>query len=754
MANADLAAALHSCGRSGEALPPALRAVSWLESTTDGGARLRALKNLSIIAGASGSHALAISAAEAAVGLAERQGEPSARFAANAALNDALLRAGRVEDAARNWKSLLLAGNRLSETQRAQGIGSLGQCLSQLGDYDGAESAFESAAREFATQGLPERLLAIRISLANTLRYAGRLREAIAVAARCEIESRASPGLRPYALFELGASLGATRALDAAATLLAYVATEAHASGSPDLEIAALTHEAIARYRLTQFDDARRRSSSALDAVLQTMADLSDDMSTSGRAQREDLSAVHVAACRSAGTFALALGIERCRAVGLLTSIGGARASRASDRTAELQELAERAKRAADELGQEVTRHAEAGDLKGDALWALKRRAADALAAADAARERVQREKGLHAAVAPTSFAGPAEVRALLRPGQVFVSICTLDDTAFALVCDRAHDEPRYVDLGETRVFVAACKELREAALNDEPGAEAKARLVGDSLLRRLALPPSTTSVVLSVDAELADVPFGAIAASHPTPLAVAMMPSATVWQALRAYPIVKDRPPVVAGISDYGFEYAETTRRVYLSGGRLASLPTAVTEANAAAGANGVLLTNERATEPAVRTAMQDEAGWDVIHVVCHGIVHPKVPALSGLALRPAGTDDGFFDVREVLDLRVRTNLVVLAACQTGLGKVYAGEGIWGLGRAFMLAGAPRVLVSLWKVDDAATTALMSAFHDGRRAGLASADALRRAQDHVRETREWAHPRYWAAWQLWGLPD
>ena len=119
-----------------------------------------------------------------------------------------------------------------------------------------------------------------------------------------------------------------------------------------------------------------------------------------------------------------------------------------------------------------------------------------------------------------------------------------------------------------------------------------------------------------------------------------------------------------------------------------------------------------------------------------------------------------------------LRTDLTVLSACQTGRGKFVRGEGVMSLTRAFMFAGAPRVIVSLWGVEDAATAFLMRAFYRERNAGRGTAAALRLAQiavrDHeVEETtsepgkppqthkvRPWSDPTYWAAWVLWGLPD
>ena len=76
------------------------------------------------------------------------------------------------------------------------------------------------------------------------------------------------------------------------------------------------------------------------------------------------------------------------------------------------------------------------------------------------------------------------------------------------------------------------------------------------------------------------------------------------------------------------------------------------------------------------------------------------------------------------------------------------------GLLRAFMFAGAPRVIVSLGKVDDRATSVLMRRFHERWEAGVPAARALREAQEHVRAQPGWEHPYYWATWCLWGLPE
>jgi hypothetical protein len=110
----------------------------------------------------------------------------------------------------------------------------------------------------------------------------------------------------------------------------------------------------------------------------------------------------------------------------------------------------------------------------------------------------------------------------------------------------------------------------------------------------------------------------------------------------------------------------------------------------------------------------------------------------------------DGFLDLHEVYTLDLaRADLVVLSACQTQLGAHSGGDDIIGLNRAFIYAGAPSVIASLWSVNDEATSLLMTAFHTHLKQGMGKARALKAAQAETRT--KYAHPYYWAAFVLTG---
>jgi CHAT domain-containing protein/Tfp pilus assembly protein PilF len=191
---------------------------------------------------------------------------------------------------------------------------------------------------------------------------------------------------------------------------------------------------------------------------------------------------------------------------------------------------------------------------------------------------------------------------------------------------------------------------------------------------------------------------------------------------------------------------------------GPIHRLPFTRREANAIVAAAGASRSLEALDFKASRNTAtsQELAQYQVVHFATCGLVNPQHPELSGLVLslvdQHGKAQDGFLSLAEISNLDLPAKLVVLSASETGLGKRVDGEGLIGLTRGFMYAGASRVVSSMWKVDDAATAELMQHFYEAmEKEGMTPAAALRKAQFEMWEQKRWKAPYYWAAFQLQG---
>src|SRR5262249_42644834 len=160
---------------------------------------------------------------------------------------------------------------------------------------------------------------------------------------------------------------------------------------------------------------------------------------------------------------------------------------------------------------------------------------------------------------------------------------------------------------------------------------------------------------------------------------------------------------------------------------------------------------------EASRQLAASGELGkYRIVHFATHGLINSEHPELSGLVLSLVDENgkpqDGFLRMSEIFNLEMPADLVVLSACQTALGKEVKGEGLVGLTRGFMHAGAQRVVASLWQVDDLATAELMKRFYSGMlKENLRPAAALREAQIEMSGSSRWSSPYYWAGFVIQG---
>jgi CHAT domain-containing protein/tetratricopeptide (TPR) repeat protein len=195
-------------------------------------------------------------------------------------------------------------------------------------------------------------------------------------------------------------------------------------------------------------------------------------------------------------------------------------------------------------------------------------------------------------------------------------------------------------------------------------------------------------------------------------------------------------------------------SRSVFVSGdGQIRPLKDTQVEANAlkADFPDAVIYTGKEAQEA---TAKQEAGRFRYLHFATHGLLNDAAPLMSSVVLAqppPGSEEDQFLTAREIFDLNLTAELVVLSACDTARGEKQAGEGVVGLTWALFAAGAPTQVVSQWAVYDLSTAELMKQFYARLKQGQAKGAALRGAALALRQDRQYSHPFYWAPFILMG---
>ena len=332
-------------------------------------------------------------------------------------------------------------------------------------------------------------------------------------------------------------------------------------------------------------------------------------------------------------------------------------------------------------------------------------------------------------------------LRRLLASDEALIDFTVLDSSVIAIVARRSGIDLVRLSVSPSRVTTWA--ERLRRPLVSTPGGRidlAHARFdaaVAESLYVGLFAPAErllagVTRLAIVPDGALWYLPFAALAPKRSSYLVeryeIRMLPSATFLGG--SEPTAPLRP---------GFRVDAMTYSVAGGSNEIHAIETVLGQARV------VRRDGSSATE---RAALGANA--EVLHIAAHGIVDDRDALASHLRLAPSGTDDGLLHLSEVTASRMKPRLIVLTACEAVNGRLYAGEGLVGLARAFLMSGARQVIASQWPVD-ASAGQLTSVFYRELARGLSPSAALRTAQRSMLQNRTTSHPIHWAGFVAFG---
>jgi CHAT domain-containing protein/Tfp pilus assembly protein PilF len=321
-------------------------------------------------------------------------------------------------------------------------------------------------------------------------------------------------------------------------------------------------------------------------------------------------------------------------------------------------------------------------------------------------------------------------------------------------------------------------REFQKLILNPEPlwekleSSETKLKAVSKELYRILVKPAASQiankqRLVIAPDGVLNHLPFEALMNDKRageylvSDFQIHYIPSSTALAQIRqrignSHKAVQKQ---FLAFADPNYGSPEGTIDLYRIGeffGKVSGLPNTKTEVEEIAKLyrrNAVAtFTGEAASEKNVKSIKLDD--YKKVHFATHGLINEAQPQFSSLLLsfNQNEKEDGYLMMREIFDLKLNAELVVLSACRTGLGQEIRGEGVRSLARAFIYAGTPSVLVTLWNVSDKSTADFMKMFYSKmEKEHLNKAAALRAARLQMIRGKKYSHPYYWAPFVLIG---
>jgi CHAT domain-containing protein len=329
---------------------------------------------------------------------------------------------------------------------------------------------------------------------------------------------------------------------------------------------------------------------------------------------------------------------------------------------------------------------------------------------------------------------------------------------------------PTLVDLGEAPAIEAAIAALRAALSDpDNDSAASVSKTLHDLTFGKLrAALGTSTQILIAPDGALNVVPFAALHDGKQylvKQYTFTYLTSGRDLLRVASHAAAKGKRTGAIIFADPDFDGAKaapsaqppTRRSRAMQGLHWKRLPGTAEEADALEKSltGATIYRAKQATEKTLKSLH----GPRILHLATHGFfltdadTSVENPLLrSGLVFAGAnaltsGDDDGVVTALEASSLDLRgTGLVVLSACETGVGKIANGEGVYGLRRAFVIAGAESLVMSMWEVDDAATRDLMAGYYKKLEAGLGRSEGLRAIQLEMNATKKYAHPYYWAS--------
>jgi CHAT domain-containing protein len=654
-------------------------------------------------------------------------------------------------------------GDRRGESQA---LGNLGNVYNELGDYAKAIDAHTRSLTIAREVGYTAQVGFSTHNLASVLSQLGRdslarFEEALVVWRQIDRQAEIARTLREIGsqrLYGRGDAAGARAALDEALTIARRL-KDRDAEGFVLLNLGSLElHGGAVKPAMDRFEEALAiaRADGSPNLEFEVLAErararlLAGDRDAAIADLRASAVIVNDVRARVTSDDAKIAFVDTRQAV--FRDLAAALASGSAAQSIEALEVAEagRARALADVLQSRLVR---ARPTDQQALADLRAATADR---APVVLDRLRSQNAELASLVSADSARIEEIRATARRLDATIVEYLVTPRALLAWVVEPGGEVRFAraDVGETRLVELTRAVLDALDANDPvsaklgPAPHAALRELYRHVVGPIAawLPAAPAArLVVIPHGPLAHVPFAALEDDRGTPLIVrhtlSLAPSISVLR----YTAAKRRAPA-AGSTSVVFAAPDAPREAALP-----LLPGSADEGRRVVSRLGrftpTLLEGAQASEQFAKNRM---AGASFVHFATHGLVSEIRPSDSSLVLAAGGGEDGYLRAAEIYGLELTADLVVLSGCSTARGRL-TGDGVFGLPRAFMYAGTPSVIASLWDISDRATVFLMDRFYAELLRSGDKAGALRAAQMETR--KQYPHPALWAPFVMIGEP-